>query len=135
MLYNIKTGYNGIKQRPMSEIVVVVSSLLRFQELRVPFLFTDRHAYLKTAKFFDDVGALSTIDWERLSACDFKYSADDPAKMERYQAEALAFRHVPVGALLGFACYSGTVQARLDHLVDSAGLTMKVIVRKEWLFG
>lgn len=27
MLYNIKTGYNGIQKRPMGEVVILISSL------------------------------------------------------------------------------------------------------------
>jgi len=59
----------------------------------------------------------------------------DTGKMERYQAEALAFQHVPVDALLGFACYSDTVKAVLERTVNAAGLEMNVVVKRDWLFG
>ena len=42
MLYNIKTGYNGIKQRPMNEIVIFVSSLRLLEGRGIPFVFSDR---------------------------------------------------------------------------------------------
>lgn len=44
MLLNIKTGYNGIRKRPMEEIVFLVSSLPRLEEIGQQYLFTDRHA-------------------------------------------------------------------------------------------
>lgn len=45
MLYNIKTGSGqGVVRRPMSEIVVLVSSLHRLRDQAVAFVFTDRHA-------------------------------------------------------------------------------------------
>jgi hypothetical protein len=44
MLLNIKTGYNGIRKRPVEEIVIFVSPLPVLRKKGVPFLFTDRHA-------------------------------------------------------------------------------------------
>jgi hypothetical protein len=52
MLYNIKTGFQGLTRRPMSEIVIMVSSLHALARKGIPFVFTDRHAYLQLASFF-----------------------------------------------------------------------------------
>jgi ssDNA thymidine ADP-ribosyltransferase, DarT len=49
MLLNIKTGHSGMKQTPMPEIAILVSSIHTLIEQSVPFVFTDRHAYLRTA--------------------------------------------------------------------------------------
>src|SRR5258708_18270420 len=63
MLLNIKTGYQGIARRPMSEIVILVSSLPALATQKIPFVFTDRHAYLQTASFFSDLAQLDLIPW------------------------------------------------------------------------
>ena len=52
MLYNIKTGFNGIPKKPIEEIVILVSSLHHLKEKGIPFVFTDRHAKLKLAQIF-----------------------------------------------------------------------------------
>ncbi|WP_371329131.1 DarT ssDNA thymidine ADP-ribosyltransferase family protein [Collimonas sp. OK607] len=44
---------------------------------------------------------LREIDWPLLQRRDFKRDADDPRKMERYQAEALLYRHLPIQGVLG----------------------------------
>jgi hypothetical protein len=44
MMYNIKTGYGDVIQRPNHEIVIIVSSIHQLVELDIPFLFTDAHA-------------------------------------------------------------------------------------------
>jgi hypothetical protein len=62
MLLNINTGHHGIRRRGNDEIVILVSSLYTLQELDVPFLFTDRHAYLANADFSSDLSQLSRID-------------------------------------------------------------------------
>src|SRR6266536_807819 len=104
MLLNIKTGYGGMKQTPMSEIAILVSSLHSVAKLGKRFVFTDRHAYLATAEYYQDIADLKKIDWKILQTRDFKKDPDKPEKFERYQAEALIHRGLGVNALAGIAC-------------------------------
>src|ERR1043166_8185164 len=55
MLLNIKTGYNGMRQTPMPDIAILISSLPKLLEQGVPFVFTDRHAYVAAAQFSSDL--------------------------------------------------------------------------------
>ena len=106
MMYNIKTGYGGIRQFPNAEIVIMVSSLRGLADLGVATVFSDRHAYLQTAQFFTSLDDLDKIDWGILQRRDFKRDVDDPEKTDRYQAEALVHRHLPVEHLAGIVCLS-----------------------------
>ncbi len=134
MLYNIKTGYNGIRQRGNDEIVMLVSSIHRFHERQIKYAFTDRHAYLAAASFYSDPVELKNIDWKILRNHDFKRSADDLDKVERYQAEALVYRHLPVDALLGIACHSNSEKDRLQAHLAERGLAINVAVKSSWYF-
>ncbi len=134
MLYNVITGYGGITQRDRDEIVVLVSSLETLDAHGVEFVFTDRHALIDYAQFFNDVRALGIIDWKLLRARDFARSNADPGKVERYQAEALAHRHVPVSALLGIACHSPASVARIEAMLRAAGVDLPVAVKRGWFF-
>lgn len=134
MLYNIITGY-GVRQRSRDELIILVSSLETLRDNDVPFVFTDRHAVVAYAEFFDDVRLLDRVDWDLLRAKDFSRSEDDPGKVERYQAEALAHRTVPVAALLGVACYSEGSRNQVLTMLQEAGIDLKVIVKREWFFG
>src|SRR5579872_2997344 len=104
MMYNIHTGYNVL---PVAneKIVILVSSLHRAAELGIRFVFTNQHAYPRTARYFTDLEDLSQLDWALLNRRDFKNDPDDPGKKERYQAEALIWKHLPTEALLGIGCY------------------------------
>lgn len=82
MLLNIKTGYGGIRHRDNAEIAILVSSLPTLQAKAVPFVFTDRHAYLQAAEFFSDLSQLPRIDWTILQKRDFKGDPEDPGKKE-----------------------------------------------------
>src|SRR5580658_8680696 len=46
MMYKINTGHGGIQQVPNEDLVILVSSLSELAVHNVPFVFTDRHAYL-----------------------------------------------------------------------------------------
>lgn len=135
MLYNIKTGYGGIRQRRNEEIVVLVSSLHELKRHEVAYVFTDRHAKLQTAMFFDDDSKLpDAVDFDLLQQRDFKRDPERPDKVERYQAEALAHQHVPVAAILGLGCYTSTIKDQLETTCLDLGATVKVVHRTEWYF-
>lgn len=134
MLYNIHTGWGGIRRRDNAEIVILASSIERLQQTDTPFVFSDRHAYLQAARFYDDPARLDVIDWDLLQRRDFKRDAEDPGKFERYEAEALVRDHVPIEALLGLACYDSATRATLQAQMESAEVEMKVIVKPSWYF-
>ena len=135
MLLNIKTGYNGITRRPNEEVAILVSSCQAMGSHGVALLFTDRHAYTATAAWSGDQADLARlIDWDILGRHDFARDDSYPDKMERYQAEALAHRHVPPNALLGIGCVSDSVRPGIEASVQMAGLALQVFVRPVWYF-
>jgi hypothetical protein len=118
----------------MAEIVMFVASVRRLAELGVPFVLTDRHAYLQAAEYSNDLQGLERIDWGILQARDFKRGGDDPGKIERYQAEALVHRHVPLDALTGLVCYGPDQKAALEAEMDRRGVPLKVATTPNWHF-
>jgi hypothetical protein len=133
MMYNIHTGYN-VRQVPNEEILIVVSSLARIAELRIPFVFTDQHAYPAMANYYTDLGDLSKIDWTLLNRKDFQHDPDDPGKKERYQAEALIWKHVPLSALLGICSCNADVDANVKAELQNRKLVLQSIVQRGWYF-
>jgi hypothetical protein len=135
MLLNIHTGWGGIQRRANEEIVIVVSSLPKVQATGVPFIFSDRHAYLAAARFSDDLGDLASwIPWAQLVAKDFKKDPNRPEKVEQYQAEALVHRHLPIAAILGVVCSCEETASLAQATIDGLGLPLKALVRPQWYF-
>ena len=134
MLRNIHTGWGGIPKQPNEEIVILVSSLHHITGLGLPFLFTDCHAYYQWADFYADLADLDKIDWPLLQARDFKRDPEDPAKFERYQAEALIHQHLPVGGLLGIVCYTEPLKQRIEQEIQAHNLSLPVYARTGWYF-
>lgn len=134
MLRNIHTGWGGIRKRQNGEIIILVSSLHHISKLGLPFLFTDRHACCQWANFYGDLTDLDKIDWSILQRRDFRRDPDDPAKFERYQAEALVHQHLPVGGLLGIVCYTEELKTFIEQQVQYRDLNLRVYARTGWYF-
>ena len=134
MARNINSGWRGVQQRANEEILVLVSSLPHIRSLELDFLFTNQHAYTETAQFYSDLARLDEIDWGILRASDFKRDNDDLGKLERYQAEALVYRHVPITGLLGIGCCSPHEATTQRARVEAAGVDLKVVARPGWYF-
>lgn len=132
MMRNIITGWNGIRQRSNEEIVIFVSSLFHLKAQNIPFIYADRHAYLRLAQFSDDLGDLGMIDWISLQHRNFR--KDDVDRFEKYQAEALVHRHLPVAGLLGIVSYDDVTLNFVNAEVERAGHTIKTVARRGWYF-
>lgn len=134
MLRNIHTGWGGIQRRSNEEIVILVSSLHHVAGLGLPFLFTDSHAYYQWANYYSNVSDLDKVDWLLLQRRDFKRDPEDPAKFERYQAEALIHQYLPIGGLLGVVCYTDALKQSIESEIQTRNLTLPVHVRTQWYF-
>lgn len=134
MMYNIHTGYGGITLRENKDIAIFVSSVHRLRELKVPFVFTNQHAYAAGTEFFDDLKDLKRIDWPLLQSRNFKTDDADPGKQLRYQAEVLVHQHVPLGALLGIGCYNEGIRGQINSMVAAKGLNLNVKTVPDWYF-
>ena len=119
---------------PNDDIVIFVSSLPRIAEQGIEFVFTNQHAYPLMADYFTDLVRLDQIDWPILQSRDFKHDPDEPGKKERYQAEALIWKQVPLEALQGVCCYTAVVERQIQAAIERRDLTFKVAVQPSWYF-
>ena len=120
MLYNIKTGYGGIQKRPVEEIIILISSLYTLKSQKVPFVFSDRH----------NLADLNWIIWPTLQARDFR--KDDLDRFEKYQAEALIHKHMPLSALTGVVCYNDSARAEMQVAADAHKVSVKILAQPNW---
>lgn len=134
MMRNIHTGWGGVEQRPNAEIVILVSSIRHVHKLGLRYLFTDSHAYYQYANFYSDLADLDKIDWPLLQRRDFKRDPDDPAKFERYQAEALIHEHLPIQGVLGIVCCTEALKQSTELEIKARNLSLQVHVRTGWYF-
>ena len=132
MLYNIRTGWNNVTRRPPGELVLLVTSLRILAAHGVPFVFSDRHAFLHFAKFSSSLDDLDSLAWDYWQRRDFQRDADNPQKVERYQAEALVYRHLAVERIAAIACSDEPERVRIGELVRNRGKQIEVVCRRQW---
>jgi hypothetical protein len=97
-------------------------------------VFTDQHAYPAMANYYTELGDLGEIDWNLLNRRDFQHDPDDPGKKERYQAEALIWKHVPLEAMIGICSSSATIDAYVKGELAKRTLDLKSSVQRNWYF-
>lgn len=133
MMMNIVTG-RGVSKVPRDEIVIIASSLKLVEKAGVRFVFTCRHAVTADPEtdFYTNLSDLDAIDWPLLQSRNFKHDPDDPRKNERYQAEALVWKQLPITALLGIGCYTIAVEQWLKEQIAVRGLKLNTLVRPNW---
>lgn len=133
MMMNIHSG-RGVIQRSNEDIVILVSSLWHVHSIGLQFVFTNAHAYPDWTNYYGDLAHLCEIDWNILQRRDFKRDPDDPRKMERYQAEALIFKHLPINGLLGIVCYTEELKHNIEWEIQARSLKLQVYARTGWYF-
>jgi hypothetical protein len=134
MALNIKTGYNGIKQRNNEEILILHTSISKLVVDKVTFIFADRNAALAAAKFSSDPRNLAWLDWRSLQTRDFKKDYDNLEKFERYQAEALIHEMLPVSSLITVACYDKATLEEVTKIREKVGVQVNIEMKPGWYF-
>lgn len=129
----LETGYN-VPHVDRTDILFLVTSVGRVQELSLDFVIADRHALLAHAQFSADTAQLSTLSWDLWNARDFKYDPEEPGKKERYQAEFLVHRYLPTSAIREIACYNRDVEERIGSMLQGRGETTRVEIHEDWYF-
>jgi hypothetical protein len=85
MLYPISQGHQDY-QGGQDDVVHLVSSVESAVRLKRPWAFTERHAELGYATYFDDLADLDKIDWKVMP---LRYWAESADTKEKRQAEFL----------------------------------------------
>ena len=134
MFYNIHTEHNGTNRVANEDIVILVASLHELQASKIDFVFTDRHAYMQYANFYNDLAHLNEIDWDILQKRDFRRDNNDPQKVERYQAEALIYEYHPIEQLKAIVCYNEAAQSKIQGWLNQHNSNVSVVVRSDWYF-
>lgn len=114
--------------------MILVSNLHHVHSIGLPFLFTNAHAYPNWTNYYSNLAQLYNIDWDILQRRDFKRDPDDLRKMERYQAEALIFKHLPINGILGIVCYTEQLKHDIEQQVQDRNLMLEVYARTKWYF-
>jgi hypothetical protein len=72
------------------------------------------------------------IAWKALRERDF--SKSDVDRFEKYQAEALVYKHCPLDALLEINCYDDSVRDEVKKEANAKKLPINIVNGRGWYF-
>lgn len=127
MLYPIARGHVDY-QGGQDSVLHLVSRLSRVQAAGGTFAFTDRHAYLAHALYFDDVADLHHVPWHVMNARQWQ------AVKEERQAELLVHRFVPWTAVIGIGVRSEEVAEQVRQILRGQVHIPGVKVQPSWYY-
>lgn len=133
MLYHLYKGTVKEFSGKQEEIIYLTSSVEKIQELGLPFLFTDRHAYLHHKKVFNNLEDLSLLRWDVIKDNTWHQQYSD-LKKELKQAEFLIHKQVPVKALLGIVVHNEEIAKFVSGKIQETGINLPVVVRPQFYY-
>jgi hypothetical protein len=117
-----------------NDIIFLVSETKTISEARLPFVFTDRHAYVKYAKFYDDLNNLNELNWEIIKSTYWESTPEDPDRMTKKQAEFLVYQQTPWPLISGIGVINEEVAAKVTAVVGNHIHRPLIKVKKEWYY-
>lgn len=127
MLYVVSRGHDDY-QGGQDEIVHLVSRVSLATQLEKPWAFTDRHAELAHALFYDDLTQLDEVAWEVMG---LKQWSD---KRELRQAEFLIYEFFPWMAIEEVVVKTPAMEAKVKEILAGSAYQPKVRAIPGWCY-
>jgi len=134
MLYVIAQANDPeVIRTPQNEIIYLVSSLEKLMEHSCNFVFTDRHAKLAYAKFYNQIHDIGKLNWDIIKSAKWGRQYGNE-RIEIKQAECLVQKFIPVQALLGIACKDDEMAETIKRELLKKQLNLPVKIKPEYYF-
>ena len=130
MLYVVSQGHQNYSGGQQS-IVHLVSRMSRVLAAGRSWAFTDRHADLGYAAYFDSPARLAEVDW---SVMPLRQWGGDSDLKERRQAEFLVHDFCPWNVFEEVAVGSVAAEAAVHAMLAPASYRPTVVVRPHWYY-
>lgn len=127
MLYVVHCGHQDF-EGGQEGIVHLVSRTSQVVALKRPWAFTDRHAELAYARYFDDLQDLHEVRWDVMN----QHYWRDVAEVR--QAEFLVHEFFPWTAVREVAVRSSPTQRRLQQILEDADHRPSIALRPQWYY-
>lgn len=105
MLYAIKNGFN-VTRVPQQEIIYLVTSFSKIQELGCTYVFSDGHGYAAITRWFNNPDGFEELDWDMIYANQWYDTEEDSDRKRRKQAEFLVDNELTLRAIEKIVVYN-----------------------------
>jgi hypothetical protein len=132
MLYAVSRGHQDY-QGGADQIVHLVSSVKTAISTGRPWAFTDRHAEVQHALYYNSLAKLSVLDWNSIGAT-YWAGPDNQEVKEQKQAEFLAHDHFPWTGIVSVGVKSGLLKAQVETILRVGSHLPPVQVQQTWYY-
>lgn len=134
MLYVIHKGNDPeVILTDQKDIIYLVTSFESLINAGCQFVFTDRHAKLDYANFYQNPENIDQLNWELIRTEQWGRQFG-PERKEMKQAECLVYKFIPTDAILGIAVVNEKSQDIVNQYLAAASLNIPVKIKPNFYF-
>lgn len=134
MLYSIHTGFVQGFDGSQREIIYCVSSVQSIRNSKIPFVFTDGHAYEWISNFYNKERDLEYIDWSIMSERYWHNTPEDNDRKRRRMAEFLVYQFVPITCILGIVVFDDRMEKTVNKIQHKCNTNIKTSINPDWYY-
>ncbi len=123
-----------VNQSRQNDIIFFAAHTETVAKEGLPFAFTDRHAVVSYAKFYNKLDELKNLDWETIKLRYWADTPDDPARKEKKQAEFLIHKKLPWELIHGIAVINRDVSSHVENILNAQKHKPVIKVKQEWYY-
>ncbi len=135
MLCAIHNGKVKGYEQGQEPVVHLVSTAETVSAADLSFAFTDGHAVMAYADFYNELGYLDeVIDWELMKSKYWFDTPDDPNRKCRRQAEFLVHQFCPWRLITEIGVINTTIQAQVQRILQNVNDQPPLKVYSNWYY-
>ena len=135
MLYVLSKGGVAGVECTQEDLVYLASSVERIAEYPLDFVFTDRHAVLAYAKFYQQAEDLFQLNWDAIRSDQWGDRYDSTrAVRELKQAEFLVYQHVPMDCIEGTICQTEKTSTFVAAYLAASKCKIPCVIKPDYFF-
>ena len=123
-----------VNRAKQNDIIFLVTHTETIAKACLPFTFTDRHAVVKYATFYNNLDELKNLDWSTIQLKQWANTDDHPDRKEKKQAEFLVHKKMPWELIYGIAVINDEVASKVESLLNGHTHKPVIKVKKEWYY-
>ncbi len=136
MLHQLCTGWVPGYNEGQVPLIYLVSTVERVRDSATPFVFSDGHGIASVTDWYDDLVALSEVDWTAAYARLWKDTVDDMDRQRRKQAEFLIHRLCSWDLITEIAVLNDTARQRVEQILGGFDPSVRrgIAVKSDWYY-
>ncbi|MDR3626810.1 MAG: DUF4433 domain-containing protein [Ignavibacteriaceae bacterium] len=134
MLYSINKGNVQGFQGTQNDIIYLVSSVQEIKASKIPYVFTDGHAYVEISQFYNTENDLRFVDWVIMGATYWNNTVNDNDRSRRRMAEFLVYQFVPITCIFGIVVIDDIMETTVNEIQRKCNTNIKTYVKPKWYY-